>query len=231
MGPIVAIGGGDMVAGQTDSIDREIVRLTGVKMPKALFVPTASADDLGYCDSFASVYRDRLGCRAESLLLIKQRYSPAELREKILGADLVYVGGGSTLNLMRIWRRTGVDRLFKEAHSKGVVLSGMSAGANCWFQYSHSDSRKFFANPKDGYMRVTCMGLARGTYCPHLLGEGRLDDFAGMIGKYGGVGYGVDNCAALLVLNGEIKALRSQPGVVVKKLWREKGVVNQMDLP
>ncbi|MBS3071645.1 Type 1 glutamine amidotransferase-like domain-containing protein [Candidatus Pacearchaeota archaeon] len=48
MGKLIAIGGGEIKDLDTFSIDKEIVKLTGKKHPKALFIPTASGDSEGY---------------------------------------------------------------------------------------------------------------------------------------------------------------------------------------
>ncbi len=47
---------------------------------------------------------------------------------------MIYVGGGSMLNLLALWRVHGVDSLLAEAWQKGVALVGVSAGSMCWFQ-------------------------------------------------------------------------------------------------
>jgi dipeptidase E len=59
------------------------------------------------------------------------------------------VGGGNTLKMMRRWRKLGVDQFLERAYHKGAVLSGISAGAICWFVYGHSDSQQFY-HPDQG---------------------------------------------------------------------------------
>ena len=52
MKKIVAIGGGEIGRPgypiETTQIDKEIIRLTGKKNPKLLFIPTASSDSESY---------------------------------------------------------------------------------------------------------------------------------------------------------------------------------------
>lgn len=55
-----------------------------------------------------------------------------DLREHILGQDVVWVSGGSLVNLLAIWRAHGLDPILREAWETGVVLAGGSAGALCW---------------------------------------------------------------------------------------------------
>ena len=72
----------------------------------------------------------------------------------------------TTLLMMRVWRRLGVDALLKAAYEKGTVLSGISAGAICWFDSGHSDSMSFY-NPGDwNYINVKGLGSSKGSYAP-----------------------------------------------------------------
>jgi len=54
---------------QTSLIDQTIVQQVKRKMPKVLFIPTASEDNAGYCEAFRNQYEKRLGCSVQELLL------------------------------------------------------------------------------------------------------------------------------------------------------------------
>jgi dipeptidase E len=144
---IVAIGGGNIRTRATLPIDREIIRLAGKRNPKLLFIPTASSDSEEYWKHVQEYFGGFLKCRTDVLFLIKEHPSREEIRKKILSADIIYVGGGNTLLMMRVWRRLGVDRLLRSAYENGTVLSGISAGSICWFDSGHSDSMSFY-NPR-----------------------------------------------------------------------------------
>ena len=73
--------------------------------------------------------------------------------------------GSNTANLLAIWRAHGVDAILRGAWEAGVVLAGVSAGANCWFEGSTTDSFGPLAALPDG------LGLLPGSFCPHLDGE------------------------------------------------------------
>lgn len=197
MGIIVAIGGykkdwAPGVAFDTPlKIDRQIVELTGKAHPKALFIPTASSDSEGYTEAWIKNYQDKLGCRVDVLRLIKGKPSFAEIEAKILGADLIYVGGGNTLMMMNKWRRLGVDKLLRKAWQRGIVLCGVSAGSICWFERGVSDSRQF-KNPKSHeYIRVRGLGFLKGLHCPHFdpvpsRTNWRLKGYEKIMKKFGG---------------------------------------------
>src|SRR6516225_4522628 len=106
---IVAIGGGEIRRKGTEDIDREIIRLSNRPHPNVLFIPTASSDSDNYWRSFAEYFGDFLKCKTDVLRLIDTPPSAQQIERKIFSADIIYVGGGNTLYMMRVWRRLGVD--------------------------------------------------------------------------------------------------------------------------
>ena len=133
MKSLVVIGGGEISKKETLPIDKHIVALTGKRSPKALFIPTASGDADGYCATFHKIYGNILGCKTDVLLLLHSTPSYQALKKNILSSDLIYVGGGNTLAMIRRWRHLGVDKLLKKAYEQGIVMAGLSAGGICWF--------------------------------------------------------------------------------------------------
>ncbi|MBZ0303459.1 MAG: peptidase E [Anaerolineae bacterium] len=228
MGKIVAIGGGELRAGETRAIDTRIVELTGKAAPTALFIPTASGDAADYYElSFRPQYGEALGCPTDVLFLLNHRPSPGEIAAKIEAADLIYVGGGNTLRMMKLWRRLGVDALLRRAYERGTVLSGVSAGAICWFAGGHSDSRAFAA--KEGaawnYIRVRGLGLVGGLYCPHVDGENRLPKFQQFMRRFSEVGIGCDDCCALEIVDDTCRVITSRAGAKAYRIYRQRDQV------
>jgi dipeptidase E len=203
---IVAIGGGEIRTRGTAAIDREIIRLSGKKNPKLLFIPTASSDSERYWKHVQEYFGSFLKCKTDVLFLIKEQPSKECIRRKILSADIIYVGGGNTLLMMRIWRRLGVDKLLVSAYENGTVLSGISAGAICWFDSGHSDSMSFYNPRKWKYINVRGLGLISGIHCPHYnsmtRGVPRRKHFRDMIRKTGGMGIAIENNCAIEFLDG-----------------------------
>lgn len=173
MTPLIAIGGYKVDWSEEDcfdtpfDIDQRIVKLTGKARPTVLFIPTASSDGPGYTQSFIKVYGEKLGCPVDVLHLIAEKPTQSEIAAKIRAAELIYVGGGNTLMMMNKWRRLGVDKLLIEAHERGIVLAGVSAGAICWYEWGVSDSRQFYDKTSHEYIRVRGLGLLKGLCCPH----------------------------------------------------------------
>ncbi len=226
---IVAIGGGYIRKASTLIIDKEIVRLSGKKHPKLLFIPTASSDSVRYQDYAHRYFGKRLGCEVDLLLLLQNPPSPSEIRRKILGSDIIYVGGGNTLMMMKLWRRLGVDTLLKQAWHRGTVLCGISAGSICWFDSGHSDSLSFY-NPKHWkYINVRGLGLIKGIHCPHFdgktLGVPRKKHFEKMIGNIGGMGIAIENDCAIAFVNNGYRVIPSKKNAGAYRVFKRKGKV------
>ena len=93
-------------------------------------------------------------------------WPPPGLRELALAHDVIYVGGGNTVNMLAVWRTHGFDAVLREAWESGVLLCGWSAGMICWFEAGVTDSfgPELAALP-DG------LGFLPGSACPHYDGE------------------------------------------------------------
>ena len=159
---IVALGGHKLAPRERDPLLDFLLELTGADHPRVCFVPTASGDDAGYAVNFYGAASGKADCSHLPLF----PWPPDALRDFVLGHDLVYVGGGNTANMLAIWRVHGLDRILHEAWEAGVVLSGVSAGAICWFEAAVTDS---FGPQLEG-MRDG-LGFLPGSACPHYDGE------------------------------------------------------------
>ena len=105
-------------------------------------MPTASGDAEGYVDRFVEAFAGRAETSSLSLFHLAElaeRGEEVDLRAHVLAQDVIYVGGGSTANLLALWRLHGLDGILAEAAAAGVVLAGIGAGMNCWFEGSVTD--------------------------------------------------------------------------------------------
>ena len=132
--------------------------------PKVLYVPTASNES----PASTVAWYERLRGRADMTPLFFNPWPPANLRELTLAHDVVLVPGGNTANMLAIWRVHGFDKILREAWQAGVLLTGWSAGAICWFEAGVTDS---FGPDLEG-MRDG-LRLLPGSACPHYDTEDR----------------------------------------------------------
>ena len=217
---------------QTLDIDREVVELSGRERPKALFIPTASSDSVEYWEAFDRMYGGQLGCDTDVLYMLGKRPLQERLQEAILNADVIYVGGGNTLKMMRRWRLLGVDKLLEEAYAGGTVLAGLSAGCICWFSYGHSDSMSFYTEDDDWrYIRVKGMGFIDAFGCPHYNGETREQDFKAMMRRHPGVGIGIEDCCALEVVDGSYRIITSSNDAAAHRIEKSRGGLQVDKIP
>jgi dipeptidase E len=231
---IVAIGGGEIgrpgQPTETTELDAEVVRLAGRRRPQLVFLPTATVDDPGYVGVVEEHYGRRLGCRVEALPLFDRSRSPAEVERTIAAADIVYVGGGNTLRMMKLWRRRGVDRLLASAAAAGTVLAGISAGAICWCAAGVSDSRSFTADDESWpYIAVRGLGLVDVLLGPHHDADARRQEGLRRLARTRRlVGIGLDDCTALEVIDDRYRILSCRAGRGAHRLDRAGGLE---DLP
>ena len=157
---IVAFGGGgfSMESGNP-LLDEYVLGLCKSERPRVCFLPSASGDADHYVVRFYRAFpADR--CEASHISLFRREQGPADLREHLLSQDLIYVGGGSVISLLGVWRAHGIDAILREAWEAGVVLCGLSAGSLCWFDQAvsgfHGTSR-----------RVEGLGLLPFSNCVH----------------------------------------------------------------
>ncbi|WP_144628493.1 Type 1 glutamine amidotransferase-like domain-containing protein [Arthrobacter woluwensis] len=227
-GTIVTLGGGGFSMSEDGAslIDDQILDLSGTSRPKVCFVPTASGDDGGYIRRFEDAFRGRATTSVLSLFCRDPwgYTDPAML----LDQEVVYVGGGSTVNLLELWRRHGVAELMAQAAAQGTVLAGISAGMNCWYEASSTDSFGPLAPLNDG------LGLLRGSACPHYRGEpGRRERYLGWVADGSlPTGYAVDDYAALLFRDGELSGgFAERPGSQAFRVELDAGSAVEREIP
>jgi peptidase E len=202
---VVAIGGlGGLEPPETSTLThlRYLLRLAGGRNPRVCLVNTAMGDDPA---SLPQHYEriEKAGAVPSHLALFPMPNveDPADL---LLSADVVFVGGGSVANQQAVWQVHGIGEILRRAWESGVVLSGVSAGAICWFHGGTTDSFGPRLRPFTGGL-----GLLPGSYCPHYDGEDqRRPLYTGLVAR--GVlpaGIACDDGAGAHFIDGELDAV------------------------
>jgi peptidase E len=211
---ILAIGGGGDTEAQTRAIHRFALDLTGRERPRVLFVPTATGDS---AESIVRFY-ERCSGLGDLRHLVFFPYPPNELRELVLSHDAVYVGGGSVANQLAIWRMHGFDAILREAWQEGVVLFGVSAGMNCWFEACVTDSFGLqLEGLRDG------LGFLEGSACPHFDGEPmRRPRYRELVDSGFPGGIAADDGVGLHYVGTELReVITCRPGATAYRVTRE----------
>ena len=101
MGKIVAI------SSSLDPFAETIIQLAKKKNPKVLVIPTAAYDSKIACADTEQRFNQR-NCRVDALYL-SEAASKQTIIDKILMSDIIYVEGGNTIRMLRLWRKQGVS--------------------------------------------------------------------------------------------------------------------------
>jgi peptidase E len=116
------------------------IDLAGVdgRAPKMAHVGTASGDQRWFNAEIDEAAR--LDGIDLSHLNLFPMPSVDDIEGYLLEQDVVWVNGGSVVNLLAVWRAHGLDQIFARVWQAGVVLAGVSAGSICWFRGGTTDS-------------------------------------------------------------------------------------------
>jgi len=139
---ILATSGGflpriDSGGARPGGLIKRALELTGLERPRVTLIMTATGDDPSYLTLMYSALRE-LNCDVDHLALFPMpNHDPEEV---IRNSDVIWVGGGSVVNLLAVWKAHNLDSLLRQAWLDGTVLAGVSAGSICWHVGGPTDS-------------------------------------------------------------------------------------------
>ena len=217
MRQVLALGGGGFsMEPENPMLDRYILEHSSKKKPKICFIGTASGDAEGYIERFYNFFKME-DCEPSHLSLFNPH--TRQIKKFIMEQDILYVGGGNTKNLMALWREWELDIAIRHAYDKGTILAGLSAGSLCWFDEGVTDSYGSGLEP------ISCLGIIRGSHCPHYDGEvERRPAYQSFIrdGRIGS-GYAADDGVALHFIDEELQhVVSSRPDAHGYRVDKEK---------
>jgi len=132
-GPVALVGAGEFLPAMAE-FDRGLLDATGRSRPRVVILPTASyADGEDVFDRWATLglqHFRALGAEVEPVL-VRDRTDAADaaMVQAVGEADLVYLSGGKPAYLLETLGGTPVGAAIRDAHLRGAVLAGCSAGA------------------------------------------------------------------------------------------------------
>jgi aminopeptidase N len=158
MRQVIAIGGGGFGRTQESHLIEQYILDQSIReKPNICFIPTATGDLDPYVVNFYTVF-SKLNCNPSHISFFKRTI---DLEEHILNQDVIFVGGGNTKSMLAVWKDWGLDLILKKAYDQGAVMSGVSAGAICWFEQGLTDS---WASE---LKMMPCMNFISGNCAPH----------------------------------------------------------------
>ena len=195
------MGGGGFHADPASLLDDFMLSLSPAARPRVCLVPTPSGDS----DRGIAIFFETFSRRESEPSCLRLFGVPDDPVSRLASQDVIYVSGGNTANALAIWRLHGVDVALRTAWERGAVLGGVSAGANCWFECSVTDSFGQSLDPlHDG------LGLLPGSFCPHFDGEElRRPRYRSLVDDGFPSGYAADDHAALHFVGTELREVVS----------------------
>lgn len=217
MRQIIAMGGGGFsMEPDNPLLDGYLIAQARRRNPNVCFVATASGDSESYIKRFYTSF-GHLDATPTHLSLFQPNFH--DLRQFVMAQDVIYVGGGSTKNLLALWREWGLDKVLQEALTDGIVLAGLSAGSLCFFESGVTDSYG------DELQPIACLGYLKGSHSPHYDGEPkRRPAFRKWVheGKLP-AGLAADDGVGLHFINEElVHIVSSRPNARAYKVTRER---------
>ena len=164
---IIAIGGVGVTSQSDKNLDNFILDQSKKIKKNIGLLATASKDNEEKINS----YYKRFENTNSELSHFNLTSNVDGFSEWLLDKDLIYIGGGNTSFMLEIWKKNNLEHIFKNAYEKGVILSGVSAGAVCWFEWILSDSLGPGFNPIKG------INLISGSCTPHSSNIDRINQF------------------------------------------------------
>ena len=194
--------------------------------PRVCVIATAVGDDMSSLGAVHNAF-SKLGFVSSHLALFPQPNVP-DMRAHLLAQDVIWVAGGSTANLLALWRLHGLDVTLRECWEAGVVLQGVSAGSLCWHVGGTTDSFGPTLRPL-----TDALGFLPYSNSPHhdveeqrrplmhrLIADGTLPD-----------GYATENGTGLVFFGTElVDAFTEVEGKVAYSLSREGAVTREVAL-
>ena len=224
---IVAIGGGEngrmledgtFAPYNTKEIDKEIVKLANKTNPNFLFINHAMESlDIqeSYFQTMKKIYGNQLNCNCIDLKS-NELNDLSTVKEKITWADIIYEGGGDTEYMIKLWKETGFDKILYNAWKEGKIISGISAGAMCWFESGNSDTN-------DDFTSFDCLNWYNYYVTPHANEEGRIESTKKHLKEKNVVGILLSNCCALEIINDDYKILKSKEDAFALRTYWKNG--------
>jgi cyanophycinase len=132
-GPVALVGAGEFLPAMAE-FDQGLLASTGRSRPRVVILPTASYPDgedvfMRWAAMGVSHFGE-LGAEVEPVL-VRDRAGAADTgaAQAVGEADLIYLSGGKPAHLMAALDSTPVGWALADAHERGAVLAGCSAGA------------------------------------------------------------------------------------------------------
>ncbi|WP_235827991.1 Type 1 glutamine amidotransferase-like domain-containing protein [Brevibacillus migulae] len=187
---MIAIGGGYNGGDFDKEIEQKIRSFLPKDEPTVIFVPYASNDFEDNYRQFKEIYESQ-GCIVKLLEPGKENL--------LLQADLIYLGRGWTIPLLKKLDETNAKSFLLQAYEKGAMIAGFSAGAHALFTLAGSNEENI------GYVLVEGLNLIHGCMISHYNYTDRATAFHRLLSERKLNGIGLEDHTMMVVENDRAK--------------------------
>jgi len=120
--------------------------------------------------------------------------------------------------MIKLWKDTNFDKILIDAINNGKVISGISAGACCYFKSCNSDSLG------DNFESVDCLNIYNAHFTPHLNELNRYESSKLQLKENNLVGIMLTNSCALEIIDDKYRLITSKSNDInypygIKAYW------------
>jgi peptidase E len=194
--------------------------------PRLCLINTAGGEDPAWASMEHNAF-SKIGFVSSHLNLFPMP-NWSDMRGHLLSQDIIWVGGGSTANLLALWRLHGLDEILRECWEAGVVLGGVSAGAICWHIGGTTDS---FGLPLQAI--TNGLGFLPYSHSPHYDGEDTRRPLTQQFIAEGVLpdGYATDNGTGILFFGTELQyGFSEREGATTWSITRQGDAAVEVEL-
>ena len=225
---IIAIGGGDIAAKEMENVLNEMITLSGKEKPCVLCMAHSVLGSIPLQTYYYNRFKKALDSKITPIFLSSEElrdglWDETMLIAKLDEADIIYEIGGNTKNMLEYWKQYRFDELLKSAYENGKIMSGFSAGANCWFEGCSSDYLKMMIDECEPFMSLDCLGFHEGFFIPHCDEADRTESAKEFLKENNLVGLFLSNGAALEIVDDKYRIITGNYDQINFKPYALKG--------
>lgn len=188
-----------------NKIERYLVDLTKKDKPVVLYCPYAVNDYTKSINKFHELMKeinvDIIDLNNDNML---------SFDSLLTKSDILYIGGGSCDDLVRIFKENGLDKILIKHMNDDIIYAGSSAGAMLYTKVSMGDKDMFSDNFHNyNYKMVECLGLLNIGICPHYQNED-LIIYNDEVLKYQFDAFGIEEDCCLIIDNNNFYVVKEE---------------------
>ena len=158
---LMLIGGGEFSFGETREIDELLIRSMPPDRRSVAFIPAASGS-AEYATHLGAYFK-QIDPAVETINV--PIYRPRDARRQknlnaLLGAGMIYLGGGVTNNLLAALHQSPADIALRDAAANGAVIAAIGAAAACFGTHARDMRGVTTSLPALGWIAETVIDTA-----------------------------------------------------------------------